>query len=164
MAKTLIKGRDVGFFVEKTAGSGVYARIGCVGDVSLDIDTESDEVSCVDSGDWAESEPGIHSFSGSASLTARQLTDTAAVTGPPAVPASTDATDGVSMENLIDFQIAKRKILMRVTLGLGTGAARYGGVIYLNKTGIKGQVKGVATGSISFTGTGPLVKTLTPAV
>lgn len=164
MAKNLIKGRDVGLFVEKTAGSGVFARIGCVGDVSLDIDTESDEVSCVDSGDWSESDPGIHSFSGSASLTARQLTDAPAVTGPPAVPASTDATDGVSMENLIDFQIAKRKILMRVTLGLSAGSARYGGLIYITKTGLKGQVKGVATGSISFKGTGPLTKTLTPAV
>ena len=164
MAKTLIKGRDVGFYVEKTAGSGVYSRVGCVGDVSLDIDTESDEVSCVDSGDWAESEPGIHSFAGSASLTARQLTDAPAVTGPPAVAAQTDATDGVSLENLIDFQIGKRKLLMRVTLGLNTGAARYQGTVYITKSGLKGQVKGVATGSISFKGTGPLAKSLTPAV
>ena len=163
MAKTPIKGRDVGLYVEKTAGSGTYARIGCVGDVSMTIDTESDEVSCVDSGDWAESEPGILSFSGSASLTSRQLTDTPAVTGPPAVAATTDATDGVNLENLIDYQISKRKILMRITLGQNVGAARYGGLIYITKTGMKGQVKGVSTGSISFKGTGPLSKSLTPA-
>ena len=163
MAKTLIKGRDVGFYVEKVAGSGTYSRVGCVGDVSLDIDTESDEVSCVDSGDWAESEPGIHSFSGSASLTARQLTDTAAVTGPPAVPASTDATDNITLTDLIDYQIAGRKLLMRVTLGVGVGMARYGGTIFITKSGIKGQVKGVANGSISSRGTGPLTKSLVAA-
>ena len=158
MAKTNIKGQDVGLFIEKTPGSGTYARIMCVGDVSLDIDTESDEASCVDSGNFKQFIPGQNSWSGSASLTARQLTDDAT-----AQPAQTDATDGVSLENLIDYQLAGRNILMRFTLGLGVGSARYGGNIFITKSGIKGQLKGVATGSISFQGTGELAKTLTPA-
>lgn len=157
MAKTVVKGKDLGLYVEKTAGSGTYTRIMCVGSVGLTITTESDDVDCVDSGDWAESEPGQHSFDGSGDLTVRQLTDDST-----ANPAETDATDGVSAENLIDYQIAKRKILMRVTLGTGTGAARYGGLIYLTKSDLKGQTKGNATGSFAFKGTGPLSKTLAP--
>lgn len=154
MAKTVVKGKDVGLYVEKTAGSNTFTRIGCVGSVSLTITTEMDEVDCVDSGDWKEVVAGQHSFEGSADLTARQLTDE---TG------ETDATDGVSLENLIDYQIAKRKILMRTTLGTGAGAARYGGLVYINKSDIKGANKGNASGSVSLTGTGPLSKTLTPA-
>ena len=158
MAKTNIKGQDVGLFAEKTAGSGTFTRIKCVGDVSLDIDTESDEATCVDSGNFKEFEPGQTSWSGSANLTARQLTDDSTTT-----PAQTDATDGVSLENLIDYQIQGRKLLMRFTLGTGVGSARYGGNIFITKSGIKGQLKGVATGSISFQGTGELTKTLQPA-
>lgn len=158
MAKTPIKGRDVGLYIEKTAGSGTYTRVGCVGDASLDIDTEEDESTCSDSVNFKEFEPGMISWAGSASLTARQLTDDATAT-----PAQTDATDGVSMENLIDYQLAGRKFLMRVTLGDGVGAARYGGTIFITKNGIKGQTKGVATGSLSFRGTGALAKTLQPA-
>ena len=158
MAKTVVKGKDVGLYVEKTAGSGTFTRIGCVGSVSLTITTEMDEVDCVDSGDWKEVVAGQHSFEGSADLTARQLTDDATAT-----PAETDASDGVSLENLIDYQIAKRKILMRVTLGTGVGAARYGGYVYINKSDIKGANKGNASGSVGLTGTGPLNKTLIPA-
>ena len=121
MAKTNIKGQDVGLFVEKTAGSGTFVRIKCVGDVSLDIDTDSDEATCIDSGNFKEFEAGQISWAGSANLTARQLTDTPAVTGPPAVPAQNDATDGVSLENLIDYQLGSRKLLMRFTLGTGVG-------------------------------------------
>jgi hypothetical protein len=159
MAKTVVKGKDVGLYVEKAPGSGTFTRIQCVGSVGLTITTEMDEVDCVDSGDWKEVVAGQHSFEGSADLTARQLTDDTA-----ANPAETDATDGVSLENLIDYQIAKRKILMRVTLGTGAGAARYGGFVYINKSDIKGANKGNATGSVGLTGTGPLTKTLAPSV
>ncbi|MGI4736329.1 MAG: phage tail tube protein [Janthinobacterium lividum] len=154
MAKSVVKGKDVGLYVEKAPGSGTYTRIMCVGSVGLTLTTESDEVDCVDSGDWAESEPGQHSWDGNADLTARQLTDEAG---------ATDATDGVSMENLIDYQIQKRKIKLRTTLGAGVGAARYEGLAYLTKTDIKGANKGNATGSVSLKGTGPLTKTLATA-
>lgn len=157
MAKTVVKGKDIGLYVEKTAGSGTYTRIMCVGSIGLTLTTESDEVDCVDSGDWAESEPGQHSWEGTADLTTRQLTDDNT-----ANPAETDATDGVSMENLIDYQIQKRKILLRVTLGAGVGSARYGGLAYITKSDIKGQNKGNGTGSVSLKGTGPLTKTLAP--
>jgi hypothetical protein len=155
MAKTVVKGKDVGLYVEKAPGSGTFTRIQCVGSVGLTITTEMDEVDCVDSGDWKEVVAGQHSFEGSADLTARQLTDE---------NTETDATDGVSLENLIDYQIAKRKILMRTTLGTGAGAARYGGFVYINKSDIKGENKGNASGSVGLTGTGPLTKTLEQTV
>ena len=163
MAISTIKGRDIGLFVEKTAGSNTYQRVGCVGDVSLDLNTEEDEATCVASGNFKEFEPGQMDWSGSASLTARYATDAAAVTGPPAVAAQTDATDNVTLTDLIDYQIAGRRLLMRVTLGVGTGMARYGGIIFITKSGIKGQVKGVANGSISYRGTGPLIKSAVTA-
>lgn len=160
MAKNIIKGKDLGLYVEKTAGSGQFTRVMCTGSIGITLTTDSDDVDCVDSGDWAESEPGQHSWEGSADLTTRQLTDAPAAAGPPAVPAQTDATDGVSMENLVDYQIQKRKILVRMTLGAGIGAARYSGLAYITKSDLKGQTKGNGTGSISLKGTGPLTKTL----
>ena len=162
MAKSVVNGRDVAFAVEKTAGSGVYTRVGCVGDVSLSINTDSDEVTCSDSQNWKEFAPGQMHFDGSGNLTVRQLTNAPAGADPVANPAQTDATDGVSVENFIDYQIAGRKIKMRVTLGTGSGAARYEGLVFITKSDLKAQIKGAATYAVSFQGTGELAKTLTP--
>jgi len=164
MAKTPIKAKDVTFEVEKTEGSGSYTRVRCLSDISVDIDTDTEEVTCSDSEDedgtvWKEFDNGANSFSGSGTLYQRRLTDAPAGTG--GIPAAqTDATDGVSSENLLDYQIAGRKIRMGFSLGVGTGAARYRGRIILTKHSVKGGLTGASTASISFQGTGPLAKTI----
>ena len=97
------------------------------------------------------------SFGGGGTLNQRRLTDKAAAGS---IPAETDATDGVSAENLLDYQIAGRKIRVGFSLGVGPGAARYRGRIILTKHSIKGALTGAATASISFQGTGALAKSI----
>jgi len=157
MAKSNVLGRNVAFQVEKTAGSGTYSRVGCVGDIGLSITTESDEVTCSESTDFKEFEPGQISFDASANLTLRRLTDDNT-----ANPAQTDATDGVSGENFVDWQLAGRKLRLRFDLGLGTGAARYGATFFITKGDLKAQLKGAATYAVALQGTGPMAKTLAP--
>lgn len=162
MAKIPIKAKDVTFEVEKTADSGTYTRVRCLSDITIDISTDKEEVTCSDSEDndgnlWKEYEAGANSFSGSGTLFQRRLTNTPA--GPGGVPAAAnDATNGVSAENLLDYQIAGRKIRMGFTLGTDTGAARYRGTIILEKHTVKGALTGASTASIAFTGTGKLEK------
>lgn len=155
MAKFVVKGRNVAFMVEKAAGSDTYTRVGCVGDISLTITTESDEVTCSDSTDFKEFEPGQISFDANANLTLRQLTDDATAT-----PAQTDATDGVSTENFIDWQLAGRKLKLRFDLGVGSGSARYGALFFITKGDLKAQLKGAATYGVGLQGTGPMTKTI----
>jgi hypothetical protein len=157
MAKSNIRGRDVAFAVEKTEGSGTFARVGCIGDIGLKITTESDEVTCSDSTDFKEFEPGQISFDGNGNLTMRQLTDDAT-----ANPAQTDATDGVSAENFIDWQLAGRKLKLRFTLGKGSKAARYEATFFITSSDLKAQLKGAATYAVGLQGTGAMTKTLTP--
>jgi hypothetical protein len=161
MSKNVIKGRDVAFAVEKTEGSGTYSRVGCVGDIGLKITTESDEVTCSDSTNFKEFEPGMISFDASGNLTVRQLTDVpAGQGGTPA--AQTDATDGVSTENFVDWHLAGRKMKLRFTLGTGSGAARYEALFFITSSDLKAQLKGAATYAVALQGTGAMTKTLTP--
>jgi hypothetical protein len=157
MAKTNIKGRDVALFFEKPAGSGTYVRIQCATSVSLDLTTDETEVSCVESGNFKEFEPGDNSWSGSLEGGIRQITNDA--TG----PGSTDATDNISSENLIDLQLAGAIMKIRFTLGLGAGSVRYEGKAFFTSNGIKGDRASAGALSTSFRGTGPLTKTLAPA-
>lgn len=162
MAISNIKGRDVALGVEKTAGSGVFTRVGCTVDLGFKITTESDEVTCGASTNFKEFEPGLMSIDASGTLNVRQLTDAAAVVGPPAIPAQTDATDGVSTENMLDYQLAGRKLKLRFTLGTGSGAARYEALFFVTSSDLKAQQKGIATYALSLQGTGAVTKTLTP--
>ncbi|GAB3661491.1 hypothetical protein GCM10027594_31330 [Hymenobacter agri] len=162
MAKNVVKGRDVAFQVEKTTGSGDFTRVGCVGDIGLSVSTESDEVTCSDSTNFKEFEPGQISFDASANLTLRQLTDVPAGNG--GTPAAqTDATDGVNGENFLDWQLAQRKMKLRFTLGVGAGAARYEAMFFITKGDLKAQLKGAATYAVALQGTGDMMKTLAPS-
>ncbi|MDO7851399.1 hypothetical protein [Hymenobacter convexus] len=161
MAKSNIKGRNVAMMVEKAEGSNTFVRVGCIGDLGLSITTESDEVTCSDSTDFKEFEPGQISIDASGNLTVRQLTDAPAGNG--GVPAAqTDATDGVSTENFIDWHLAGRKLKLRFDLGQGTGTARYQALFFITKSDLKAQLKGAATYAVSLQGTGPMTKTLAP--
>ena len=144
MAKTPIKGRDVALLVQKP-GDTAYTRVSCVGDVSLDIDTETDEASCTDSGLWKEFIAGQNSWSASANLTARDITED-------------DVDTNVSVAEFVGYQIAQTPLLLRFTLSDGV---RYGGMVIITKNGIKGQLKGAAAGAVSFQGTGPLAPVAT---
>ena len=139
-----IKGRDVALFVQKLVGTpGVltYVQVSCIGDVSLDIDTETDEASCSASGLWKDFIPGQNSWTASANLTAREID-----------PAEADAN--VSVAEFVGFQIAQTPLLIRFTL---SDDIRYSGQVIITKNGFKGQLKGAATSGVSFQGTGPLV-------
>lgn len=155
MAKNVIKGRDVAFAVEKSEGSGEFVRVGCIGDIGLSITTESDEVTCSDSTNFKEFEPGQISFDASGNLTVRQLTNSTSGT------VETDATDGVSTENFMDWQLAGRRLKLRFTLGTATGSARYEATFFITKSDLKAQIKGAATYAVSLQGTGPMAKALT---
>lgn len=138
MAKTTIKGRDVAFYVQKP-GANTPVRVGCVGDVSLDINTESDEATCSDSEGWKEFVPGQMDWTMTANLTAREIT-------------ADDVDTNVSVEEFVDYQINQEILTTRFTLG----DTRYGGQCFITKNGLKGQLKGAATGALSLQGTGPL--------
>ncbi|MGI4822248.1 MAG: phage tail tube protein [Janthinobacterium lividum] len=136
-----IKGRDVALYVQKTvAGALKYVRVGCVGDLSLDLDTEVDEATCSDSGLWKEFVTGQNSWGASSNLTARSI-------------AEADVDTNISVAELTALQIAQTPILIRFTLDDDN---RYGGKAIITKNSFKGQLKGAATGAISLQGTGPL--------
>jgi hypothetical protein len=138
MAKTAIKGRDVAFYVTKP-GAAAPIRVGCVGDVGLDINTEADEATCADSAGWKEFVPGQNDWTATANLTAREIT------GP-------DVESNVSVNEFVQFQFDQEILKMRFSLG----DTRYEGDCFITKNGLKGQLKGAATGAVSFQGTGPL--------
>ena len=72
------------------------------------------------------------------------------------------ATDGVSTENFIDWQLQGRKLKLRFDLGQGAGSARYGATFFITDSDIKAQLKGAATYAVSLQGTGPMDKTIAP--
>jgi len=157
MALTNIRGRDVKLAVEKTINSvATPVVIGCSTDMGLSINTESDEATCVASGNFKEYEPGQTDWTISASLNVRQATDDAT-----ANPPQTDATDNVTAENMVDLQLNQTMLKVSFTLGTGTGRARYSGSCFITKSDFKGQQKGLATYAVSLQGSGELVKSLT---
>ncbi|MGY3091082.1 putative secreted protein [Hymenobacter sp. UYAg731] len=160
MSLNPIKGRDIGLAVQKTVGSTpTYVVVGCVTDASFDVDTEADEATCWASGKWKEYIGGQNGFSLSGTLNVRQAINDTTGTG------MSDADNNVTAENLLDLQIADdpQPIQIQYRIGSATGSARYAGLGIITKSSFKGQLKGIATYSISVQGTGPLAKTLAPA-
>ncbi|MGY2133653.1 hypothetical protein ACW9KT_15595 [Hymenobacter sp. HD11105] len=156
MAKTNIKGKDVGIYLEKTAGSGTYTRIRCADDVSVDVNTEEIEVSTCDDSDeetgvsFKQFEPGAVDWTGAINGAMRQIT-------------GADADANISSENLLDMQLGGRKLLLRFTLGTVEGSARYSGRIFFTKNGLSGTTKEIGKFATTFRGDGPLTKSLVPA-
>lgn len=149
MAKNLIKGRDVALYLEKdVSGVATYVRVNCVADLSLSLDTEADEATCSDSGKWKEFVLGQNSWAGSLNAVARTIT-------------GADADTNISLKELVKIQIDQTPLLMRFSLDDNT-KDRYSGTILLTKADIKGQLKGPATGAITFQGTGELEEITIP--
>lgn len=158
MAIKPINGRDIGLAVQKdVAGTPTYIVVGCMTDTTFDVDTEAEEASCIASGVFKEFISGQSGFTLGGTLNVRQATDAPAGTG---TPAQTDATDNITAENLLDLQLAGTPVKVRYQIGVGTGSARYSGLALITKSSFKGQLKGVATHSVSLQGTGPLTKSL----
>ncbi|TVT39634.1 hypothetical protein FNT36_18505 [Hymenobacter setariae] len=146
MSLTKIKGRDVLLTVTRDVG-GVPTEIvvGCSNDISLDLDTESEEATCTASGAFKEFEPGQMSWTGANNLVVRE-----ARLG--------DADDNVTAENFIDLQIAQAILNIKFSIGVGASAAKYKGQCFITKGSLKGQQKGLATFGTTLQGTGPLDK------
>ena len=161
MAILNISGRDIGLAIQKmVGGTPTFVTIGCMTDASFDVDTEAEEATCIASGVFKEFVGGQIGFSLGGTLNVRQATDTAAVTGPPAIPAATDATNNITAENLLDLQLARTPVQVLYQIGSAVGSARYTGSAIITKSSFKGQTQGVATYSISLQGSGPLVKSV----
>ena len=159
---TIIKGYNVGLYVDKPDGTS--KRVLCANSITFEISTESVQTDCQDAatadGAYATSEPGQISWTAGTEMTVRQATNVAAVVGPPAIPAQTDATDNVTAENMLDYQLAGRKFTLRYQLGKEIGSAVYSGQVYITKNGFSGANKDNVKASVAFQGTGPLTKTL----
>lgn len=158
MALTPIAGRDVGVAVQKTVnGSTSFVLVGCVTDSTFDVDTETDEATCIASGQFKEFIGGQTGWSMGGTLNVRQATNDASG------PGATDADTNVTAENLLDIQLGQNNtIQIRYRIGSAKGSAWYTGTGIITKSSFKGQLKGVATYSLSVQGSGPLVKTLAP--
>ena len=163
MALETIKGSKVGLYVQKTDGSQIWTRVLCASSISIEVSTAVLETDCQDAddanGNFASSEPGQISWTASSDMTVRQATDKPAGAGG-TPPAETDATDNVTAENMLDYQLAGRKFQIRYQLGQGIGAAQYSGMVWISKNGFSGDNKSNAKNNVSFQGTGPLIKTL----
>lgn len=158
MALTPVKGKDVGLAVQKTvAGALKYVLVGCLTDSTFDVDTETDEATCVASGVFKEFIGGQSGWTMGGTLNVRQATND------PSGPGSTDADENVTAENFLDLQLAGTTVQIRYQIGGDKGNAWYSGLAIITKSSFKGQLKGVATYAISLTGSGPLTKTLAPA-
>lgn len=152
MAILPIKGKKMGLYFEKPAGSGTYEQIGCADEVSLEVNTEEVETSCVDSGDFKEFEGGDIDWTISVSGGIRQATNSP--TG------NTDADDNITAENLLDLQLAGAKLLVRFSLGEGAGTVRYGGNVLITSNSLTGARKDAGKFSTKLRGTGALAKTI----
>ena len=156
MALKQIAGRDIGIAVQKTVNNvATFVLVGCVTDSTFDVDTEADEASCTATGQFKEFIGGQTGFTLGGTLNVRQATNDASG------PGSTDADTNVTAENLLDIQLGQNNIVqVRYRLGSATGSAWYTGAGIITKSSFKGQLKGVATYSLSIQGSGPLTKTL----
>lgn len=159
MALTPIKGNKVGLYVQKTDGSQTWTRVLCASSISIEVTTAVLETDCQDGddadGNFASSEPGQISWTASSDMTVRQATDDNTTT-----PAQTDATDNVTAENMLDYQLSGRKFQIRYQVGQGKGAAQYSGMVWITKNGFSSDNKTNAKNNVAFQGTGPLIKSL----
>ena len=158
MALKPIAGRDIGIAVQKTInGVPTWVVIGCVTDSTFDVDTETDEATCIASGKFKEYIGGQTGFTLGGTLNVRQATND------PSGAGATDADNNVTAENLLDIQLGDSNVIqVRYRIGSATGSAWYTGAGIITKSSFKDQLKGVATYAISLQGTGPLTKTLAP--
>jgi predicted secreted protein len=156
MALQAIAGRDVGIAVLKIVGGApTWVLVGCVTDSTFDVDTETDEATCIASGKFKEYIGGQTGFTLGGTLNVRQATNDASGAG------ATDADTNVTAENL---QLGDNNLIqVRYRIGSAAGSAWYSGAGIITKSSFKGQLKGVATYALSVQGTGPLTKTLAPA-
>jgi predicted secreted protein len=159
MALQAIAGRDVGIAVLKIVGGApTWVLVGCVTDSTFDVDTETDEATCIASGKFKEYIGGQTGFTLGGTLNVRQATNDASGAG------ATDADTNVTAENLLDIQLGDNNLIqVRYRIGSAAGSAWYSGAGIITKSSFKGQLKGVATYALSVQGTGPLTKTLAPA-
>lgn len=157
MALTPVKGKDVGLAIQKTVANALkYVVVGCITDSTFDVDTETDEATCIASGVFKEFIGGQSGWTLGGTLNVRQATND------PSGAGATDADNNVTAENLLDLQLAGTLVQVRYQIGSATGSAWYSGLAIITKSSFKGQLKGVATYAISLQGTGPLTKTLAP--
>lgn len=147
MALNKIYGRNVVLRVTRTvAGQPVKVLVGCMTDISLDIDRDSEEATCTASADAKEFVPGQYGWTAAPNLNVRQATDA-------------DADTNVTAENLIDLILAGEILDIEFDAGNTADSAKYSGQCFLTKASLKGQQKGIATFGSSLQGTGPLTKT-----
>lgn len=149
MALDKVQGRDVGVAIQKQA-NGPFVLVGCVTDSTFDVDTETDEATCIASGQFKEFIGGQTGWTMGGSLNVRHASDT-------------DVDDNVTAEDLLDIQLSNNNVIqIRYRLGSPKGSAWYTGEGLITKSSFKGQLKGIATYSLSVQGSGPLVKTTAP--
>jgi len=151
MALDKVQGRDVGVAVEKEVnGSPEFVLVGCVTDSTFDVDTETDEATCIASGQFKEFIGGQTGWTMGGTLNVRHAS-------------GVDVDANVTAEDLLDIQLSQNNVIqIRYRLGSKTGSAWYTGEGIITKSSFKGQLKGIATYSLSVQGSGPLVKTLAP--
>ena len=158
MALNPVKGKDVGLAVQKMVAAALkYVLVGCVTDSTFDVDTETDEATCIASGVFKEFIGGQTSWTMGGTLNVRQATND------PSGDGVADADNNVTAENFLDMQLVGTLVQIRYQIGGAKGSAWYSGLAIITKSSFKGQLKGVATYAISLQGTGPLTKTLAPA-
>jgi hypothetical protein len=149
MALDKVQGRDIGIAIQKAVG-GPFILAGCVTDSTFDVDTETDEATCIASGKFKEFIGGQTGFTLGGTLNVRQATEG-------------DVDENVTAENLLDIQLSDNNVVqVRYRLGSKTGSAWYTGEGIITKSSFKGQLKGIATYALAIQGSGPLTKTLAP--
>ncbi len=150
MALDKIQGRDIGIAVEKDVnGTPTFVLVGCVTDSTFDVDTEMDEATCIASGQFKEFIGGQTGFTLGGTLNVRQAT-------------GADKDANVTAEDLLDIQLDNQMVQVRYRIGSKTGSAWYTGSALISKSSFKGQLKGIATYSVTMQGSGPLVKSFAP--
>lgn len=149
MAKETITGYKVGLYIEKEDGSGDFTRVLCANSISFDVTTEALPTDCQDDdgadGNFAVSEPGQISWTAGTEMSVRNTT-------------GADADTNVVAAELLDYQLAGRKLQLRYQLGKVAGSPVYSGKVWISKNGFSGANKDTVKASVAFTGTGPLTK------
>ena len=151
MAKTNIKGSGVFLFLEKTPDSNSYTRFACADSLSLSINTEETEVTADCDDEEADEntvvfkafEPGSVDWSGSIGGGVRRID-------------GADAGTNISSAELVGFQLAGRRILMRYQEGTATGSNRMQGLIFFTQNNLSADRTGQATFAANFRGVGKL--------
>jgi hypothetical protein len=146
MALNKIYGRNVVLRVSRTvSGTTTKVLVGCMTDISLDIDRDSEEATCTASADAKEFVPGQYGWTASPNLNVRQAT-------------GVDKDTNVTAEDIIDLVLDGDILDIEFDAGNTSDSAKYAGQCFITKASLKGQQKGIATFGTSLQGTGPLTK------